>query len=298
MTRTNSLTIALVVLAAYTVFGQTVSVFESDRFRAELNESVVIDDVNRLYSHTLDVVAKASGQRDRIRWIDHAVRFEDVSPLGRRVVLFGTIGSAPTVAVLDVDLKQETGLIVCRDPRLSTDGRFLAFRQFVPRTVVGETSDLVLLIDLAQTPKRNRESGVPSDWLLDAQSYGQVIYPPGVAGHAYTFAEFFGPGSKATIDTGFQWAHRSRTLVFISREDAQYRLVAISVGEDGKTNVPRQRRLDAKDFIEANASPEVVRQAMAKCVVTGLEIESDDKAVVSIKPDSIFSRDRVVMALP
>lgn len=145
------------------------------------------------------------------------------------LLVFGSVGNAGQgVTLVDLQRRREVDFILAYYPRHSLTGRYLIYRKFYPRFAPPEVqSDLVLVYDLARSPRENRLGGEASpvamragspEHLVASQEVGFPIYPlPNVRDRSYrVWVEE--PAERHLVTTGFLWDRQDERVLFVDRE--------------------------------------------------------------------------------
>ncbi len=298
--KSSSALFGLIALCALTPSAQSLTA-DTAAYAVTLASTVLVDDVDGLFAHTIDFTNKRLGRREQVRWTDHASRFTAIHVFQDRAALIGWVGgSAEAVSVVDLIGKTAVRFILCREPALSKDGRMLAFQQFVATHTLRDDipSDLVLVSDLAAiTPGENQAA--PGSWVLAGRSHGTVVYPASMLGDQYSKPETTEYKSNTTVITNLQWLDQPRRLVFVARRGEQTWLAAVQVADVPGKSVVRERQIDVRAFMaDASPTPDRLRTAEAALRFTGLEVVDQNTAAISIESHPVFARTRVVLPLP
>jgi len=152
----------------------------------------------------------------------------EVCPLpDGRLVVFGDMGGAVAVNIVDKTKASVVDLFWAYYPVISPNQRWIAYLKFYPLHGV-EGSNQRMIYDLTRTPTQNRPDEEPNDTI----DVGRVIFPPGHQNF---------PGSNTQLPENSRhlggnrlyWSSDSRAIVFEDRVADGSWIVLITLDEKG-----------------------------------------------------------------
>jgi hypothetical protein len=150
--------------------------------------------------------------------------------------------------------------------------------------------------DIVNGPSQHEgESGL--GWVIHAQSYGTAVYPATVSGGKYGITGLARFVSEEFVTTELRWFARSPRLVFVAKAGTDYALISVDFRRGVPGTVTR-RAIDARAFLDPADEATVLQKALAKFVPITVEIIDDRRVSISIRPDLLSARTRIILPLP
>jgi hypothetical protein len=186
----------------------------------QLGPSTVVDSDDGVYSHELIVSDANQRTVDRIRWNDHAERFDSGFVYKNKILLIGDIGgSGQALSVLDINTKKNILFVLCRTPAVSPSHRYVGYLQFKPRNLDATLDDIVLVLDLDNVPSIEPSN---AGWVVDSTNVGTSIYPSKYVGKTQFYVAPIDDGTAPILITSLlSWNSKLEVLKFVSKENSR-----------------------------------------------------------------------------
>jgi hypothetical protein len=269
-----------------------------DEFDITLSAPTVVDNVEGLFRYALRVTSRKAGQTTEFIWRTRVSDVDGLRVVNHLAVLFGRVGtSSKAVAVVDLRDGREMALVLCRHPVVSSDGRRLAFLQFVPRHAPQELrKDLLLVMDLEHPTSNVLGDDADASWVTMASSHGVVVYPFDSRGTPYDARHGFSAPARERIVSPVLWTDLRR-LAFATSDGARNRVIFLDV-----TDLTRPESVSTVDITglfldEARASAAEQLAAVEKLRVVSLELQERELVIV-IGADATFARTIARISVP
>jgi hypothetical protein len=254
--------------------------------------SSLVDDKEGMYRHDV-IVRRDQSDAVAVSWQDHASELRSFSAYKSDLVALGAVGtSSESISILNLANKTLSAFILCREPFLSPDGRYISYLQFVPRHMVsddGRIPDIVLVFDLDAAT--NDALGIEKDegWVVVAANIGVVVYPPDFFGHRV----FPLPRQEGMqeIARARKWAADNRRLFVVVQQDARMQVVQKNMANLGDDSLKR-REIDLGKVLDHATGPAITRLSIRE-----LEMPDDNTLVILFAPSPSVGSDRLTINL-
>ncbi len=194
------------------------------------DKSIRVDLIIGKERDSLSILSRASGAEKRVDLPEEIAQVDEIRKVvGNKLVVRGMVnGSGSEIAVIDILSARQIDKFLCYGPRVSPDGRYIAFVKFYPSHFAEGTEDHYMLYDLDKSPRNNRPPVAAGD---DWQTVGICIYPTGIGNKAFDNVRR-PEGSQHSSRSEFYWNPGKEEVFFADQVDSddQITLVIADVG--------------------------------------------------------------------
>ncbi|MGH8550195.1 MAG: hypothetical protein ACRERU_16655 [Methylococcales bacterium] len=253
--------------------------------------SSVIDEIEGLYRHDV-VVREGHDQVVALTWHDHATELLSFKVYKFYLLAIGKVGtSSESLSVLNITENRLSDFLLCREPMVSPNGRYISYFQFLPRHTAPpdiRMLDISLVFDLDAST--NDISGIAKDegWVSLAANKGRVVYPKGFLGKRVfpVSPENSGHGTvKARA-----WAKDSHRLFLVIQQDTGLEAVLKDLESSGKESLSGE--IDLRDVFD-----HLTEEAVSGLKVKGIEMSNENTMVILFWPGPGINKDQVTVKL-
>ncbi|MGR9108699.1 MAG: hypothetical protein ACU843_17410 [Gammaproteobacteria bacterium] len=210
--------------------------------------STLVDRNEGLYRH--NVVARTSQfEAVELAWQDHASELDSFRIRTSNLIALGRVGSSSeSVSLINLSRNTLLDFILCREPIVSPNGRYVAYLQFVPRHMFsadGSIPDIFLVYDLDGS--KNSISGIAEDegWVSIGANKGNVVYPEEfIDKRVFPVA----PEKETNTLKARKWAADNRSVFLLIRKGSELRAVLKDMDSPGRALI-RQQNIDLRKVL-------------------------------------------------